>query len=154
MKISEISLGGSFWHPKWFPESFWCKLKWKYDPHNRLKTHESDFQETVRRLGGIKQRIFSAAQSGGSIQRAVWNWSSKSLPPCRGSLLFCRFFSRSFEFSTPPITAPGSPRMRSNLRGQACRGPSVLVEQPKLRNRAANFEVVELLFVALVINQR
>ena len=61
-----------------------------------------------------KQRFFWH-QSEARIAPTVWNWSVKTLSP--GALIFLldfsspEFFSRPLDFSPPPLTAPGSPRM-------------------------------------------
>ena len=57
---------------------------WRHNTH-RLRTHENNSRETVRRLGTIIQSIF-CAQSGASIHSTVWKWSGESryqgaLPP-------------------------------------------------------------------------
>ena len=51
----------------------------------RVRTHDKNSGETVRRLGTIIQSIF-CAQSGASIRLTVWKWSGesrypRSLPP-------------------------------------------------------------------------
>ena len=51
----------------------------------RVRTHDKNSSETVRRLGTIIQSIF-CAQSGASIRLTVWKWSGESrytraLPP-------------------------------------------------------------------------
>ena len=46
----------------------------------RIRTHESDSEVTVRRLGKIIQRIIFA-QSGASIRRAAWKWSGETRFP-------------------------------------------------------------------------
>ena len=57
---------------------------WRENSH-RVRTHERNSGETVRRLGTIIQSIF-CAQSGASIRLTVWKWSGESrykraLPP-------------------------------------------------------------------------
>ena len=58
----------------------------KYGRHNNrcVKTHESDSEVTVRRLGKIIQRIYFA-QSGASIRTKAWKWSGETRFP--GALL-------------------------------------------------------------------
>ena len=43
----------------------------------RVRTHEENSGETVRRLGTIIQNIF-CAQSGASIRLTSWKWSGES----------------------------------------------------------------------------
>ena len=50
----------------------------------RVRTHESDSEVTVRRLGKIIQRIYFA-QSGASIRTKAWKWSGETRFP--GALL-------------------------------------------------------------------
>ena len=59
----------------------------------RVRTHEKNSGDVVRRLGTIIQSIF-CAQSEASIRLTVWKWSDES--PAR-------------------LNAPGSPRMRRAL---------------------------------------
>ena len=58
----------------------------KYGRYNnrRVRTHESDSEVTVRRLGKIIQRIYFA-QSGASIRTKAWKWSGETRFP--GALL-------------------------------------------------------------------
>ena len=53
-----------------------------------------------------------------NVAATVWNWSRKTLSP--GALLavlyfssFHIYFSARLDFPSPPLSAPGSPRMRS-----------------------------------------
>ena len=50
--------------------------------HNssRVRTHEKNSRDAVRRLGTIIQSIF-CAQSGASIRLTVWKWSGESRYP-------------------------------------------------------------------------
>ena len=50
------------------------------DNSRRVRTHEKNSGETVRRLGTIIQSIF-CAQSGASIRLNFWKWSGESLYP-------------------------------------------------------------------------
>ena len=50
------------------------------DNSRRVRTHENNSGETVRRLGTIIQSIF-CAQSGASIRLTVWKWSCESRYP-------------------------------------------------------------------------
>ena len=77
----------------------------------RVRTHEKNSGETVRRLGTIIQCIF-CAQSGASIRLTVWKWSGES----RYSGAFPNVlenFRRAF--SPDPTDRPGSPRMLVKL---------------------------------------
>ena len=67
------------------------------DPVNRrrVRTHEKNSGDAVRRLGTIIQNIF-CAQSGASIRLTVWKWFGESrypgaFPPVLEN--FCRTFS-------------------------------------------------------------
>ena len=61
----------------------------------RVRTHEKNSGDAVRRLGTIIQSIF-CAQLGASIRVTVWKWSGESrypgaFPPLLEN--FCRAFS-------------------------------------------------------------
>ena len=61
----------------------------------RVRTHENNSGDAVRRLGKIIQSIF-CAQSGASIRMTVWKWSGESrhtgvFPSVPEN--FCRAFS-------------------------------------------------------------
>ena len=73
----------------------------------RVRTHEKNSGEAVRRLGTIIQSIF-CAQSGASIRLTVWKWFGES----RDQGLF-RLCLKTFvaPFLPARLTAPGSPRM-------------------------------------------
>ena len=65
------------------------------DNSHRVRTHEKNSGDAVRRLGTIIQSIF-CAKSGASIRLTVWKWFSESrypgaLPPVLEN--FCRTFS-------------------------------------------------------------
>ena len=65
------------------------------DNSRRVRTHEKNSGDAVRRLGTIIQSIF-CAQSGASIRLTVWKWSDESrypgaFPPALKNL--CRAFS-------------------------------------------------------------
>ena len=100
----DSSLVPSFLVRKVENESFPCTHKlgertgqvWR-DNSRRVRTHEKNSGETVRRLGTIVQSIF-CAQSGASIRLTIWKWSSESrypgaLPPVLEN--FRRAFSPS-----------------------------------------------------------
>ena len=69
-------------------------------------------------LGARKLLCFSA-QSEARTAATVWNWSGKTLSP--GALLAvlyfssCCIFSARLDFPSPPLSAPGSPRMFRNV---------------------------------------
>ena len=50
------------------------------DNSRRVRTHEKNSGETVRRLGTIIQSIF-CAQSGAGIRLNFWKWSGESRYP-------------------------------------------------------------------------
>ena len=83
----DSSVGPSFLVRKVENGSFPCTLKlgertgqlWRHNTH-RVRTHEKNSRETVRRLGTIIQSIF-CAQSGASIHLTVWKWSGESRYP-------------------------------------------------------------------------
>ena len=95
----------------------------------RVRTHEKNSGDAVRRLGTIIQSIF-CAQSGAGIRLNFWKWSGESRYP--GAL------SPVMKTFVPPLlptrpTAPGSPQPRSqgsllpalsrSLRGAGKREP-------------------------------
>ena len=74
----------------------------------RVRTHEKNSGDAVRRLGPIIQSIFGA-QSGASIRLTVRKWSGESrypgpLPPMLDQKSFVA------PFNPARLTAPGSPR--------------------------------------------
>ena len=79
-----VFLKSSLWSSSWLL---------KLPISRRVRTHEKNSGDAVRRLGTIIQSIF-CAQSEASIRLTVWKWSGES--PAR-------------------LTAPGSPRMRRAL---------------------------------------
>ena len=66
-------------------------------------------------LIGARKLGFFWHQSEGRTAATVWNWSGKTLPSA--ALLaalyfsFVPYFSVRLDFPSPPISAPGSPRM-------------------------------------------
>ena len=58
-------------------------------------------------------------QSEARTVATVWNWSGKTLSP--GALLavlyfsFVPYFSACLDFPSPPLSAPGSPRMGKGM---------------------------------------
>ena len=55
-------------------------------------------------------------QSEARTAATVWNWSGKTLHVPRGSsrrslLFFVPYFSARLDFPSPPLSAPGSPRI-------------------------------------------
>ena len=73
----------------------------------RVRTHEKNSGDAVRRLGTIIESIV-CAQSGANIRLTVWKWTGESrypeaFPPVLEN------FRRAF--SPARLIAPGSPRM-------------------------------------------
>ena len=66
----------------WLRAFLWCMSQKSRDRVNsrRVRTHEENSGETVRRLGTIIQNIL-CAQSGASIRLTFWKWSGESLYP-------------------------------------------------------------------------
>ena len=66
-------------------------------------------------LIGARKLVFFWHQSEARTGATVWNWSGKTLSP--GALLavlyfsFVPYFSTCLNFPSPPLSAPGSPRM-------------------------------------------
>ena len=64
---------------------------------------------------GARKLVFFWHQSEDRTASTVWNWSGKTLSP--GALLtvlyfsFVPYFSACLDFPSPPLSAPGSPRM-------------------------------------------
>ena len=68
-------------------------------------------------LIGTRKLVFFWHQSEARTAATVWNWSGKTLSP--GALptvlyfsSFHIYFSARLDFPSPPLSAPGSPRMR------------------------------------------
>ena len=65
-------------------------------------------------IGARKTQVFWH-QSEARTAATIWNWSGKTLSP--GALLavlyvsFVPYFSARLDFPSPPLFAPGSPRM-------------------------------------------
>ena len=68
----------------------------------RVRTHEKNSGDAVRRLGTIIQSIF-CAQSGASIRLTVWRWSGESQYPGAFSPVL-KNFGRAF--SPDPTDCP------------------------------------------------
>ena len=68
----------------------------------RVRTHEKNSGDAVRRLGTIIQSIF-CAQSGTSIRLTVWKWSGKTRYPGAFPLVLENFCS---AFSPGPTDCP------------------------------------------------
>ena len=72
-------------------------------------------------LMGARKLLCFSAQSKGRTAATVWNWSGKTLSP--GALLavlyfsLCHYFSARLDFPSPPLSAPGSPRMSFRQNG-------------------------------------
>ena len=75
----------------------------------RVRTHEKNSGDAVRRLGTIMQSIF-CAQSGANIRSTVWKRSSESRYPGAFPPVLENFRR---AFSPARLTAPGSPRINS-----------------------------------------
>ena len=88
----------------------WCMSQTSRDRVNsrRVRTHEKNSGDAVRRLGTIIQSIF-CAQSGASSRLTVWKQSGES----RYTGAVFRLFLKTFvaPFLPAPLIAPGSPRM-------------------------------------------
>ena len=68
----------------WLRAFLWCMSQTSRDWVNsrRVRTHEKNSGDAVRRLGTIIQSIFCAQSwSGASIRLTVWKWSSESRYP-------------------------------------------------------------------------
>ena len=87
----------------------WCMSQTSRDRINsrRVRTHEKNSGDAVRRLGSIIQSIF-CAQSGASNRLTVWKWSGQSRYPGLFRLCLKTFVA---PFLPARLTAPGSPRM-------------------------------------------
>ena len=90
----------------WLRAFLWCMSQTSRDRDNsrRVRTHEKNSGETVRRLGTIIQSIF-CAQSGASIRLTGLklsgeSWYPGAFPPVLGNFR---------AFSQARLTAPGSP---------------------------------------------
>ena len=68
----------------------------------RVRTHEKNSGDAVRRLGTIIQSIF-CAQSGTSIRLTVWKWSGETRYPGAFPLVLKNFCS---AFSPGPTDRP------------------------------------------------
>ena len=69
-------------------------------------------------LIGARKLLCFSALSEGRTAATVWNWSGKTWP--RGSsrrsfLFFVPYFPACLDFLSPPLSAPGSPRMFRRL---------------------------------------
>ena len=74
-------------------------------------------------LIGARKLVFFWHQSEARTAATVWNWSGKTLSP--GALLavlyfssFHIYFSARLDFSSSPLSAPGSPRMQAIAKEQ------------------------------------
>ena len=67
-------------------------------------------------LIGARKLLCFSAQSEGRTAATVWNWSDKTRGSSRRSLLFfVPYFPALLDFSSPPLSPPGSPRMISSV---------------------------------------
>ena len=100
----------------------------------RVRTHEKNSGDAVRRLGTIIQSIF-CAQSGASIRLTVWKWSGESrypgaFPPVLEN--FCRAFSPG-PTDCPWVSEDG--RLVELIRKQyfiMCPPPAAIIDSQKL----------------------
>ena len=94
-------------------------------------------------LIGARKLVFFWHQSEARTAATVWNWSGKTLSP--GALLAvlyfssCLIFPRRLDFPSPPLSAPGSPRMQIyNLYSKitSCKGetPKLVAYEPNTRD--------------------
>ena len=108
------------------------KSKWaeKYDTKKRKERREEplgtmSYQTSSKRstpfcllIGARKTQVFWH-QSEDRTAATVWNWSGKTLSP--GALLTVLYFSlvpyfpACLDFPSPPLSAPGSPRMCAHV---------------------------------------
>ena len=88
----------------WLRAFLWCMSQTSRDRDNsrRVRTHEKNSGETVRRLGTIIQSIF-CAQSGAGIRLNFWKWSGESRYPGALSPLLENFRP---AFSPDPTDCP------------------------------------------------
>ena len=100
-----------------------------HDQNNsrRVRTHEKNSGETVRRLGTIVQSIF-CAQSGAGIRLNFWKWSGESrypgaLPPLLGN--FRRALSPD-PTDCPWVSEDGPDRPKSKSGDISKQSPSPL----------------------------
>ena len=93
-----------------------------HDQNNsrRVRTHEKNSGETVRRLGTIIQSIY-CAQSGAGICLNFWKYFGESRYPGALSPLL-ENFRRALSFLPTRPTAPGSPRMVARWFGSEVTG--------------------------------
>ena len=91
----------------------------------RLMSYLMSYQTNSKRsppfwlLIGARKILCFSAQSEARMAATVWNWSGKTLPQGssrRSLLFFVPYFSTRLDFPSPPLSAPGSPRMRGTLR--------------------------------------
>ena len=88
----------------WLRAFLWCMSQTSRDRVNsrRVRTHEKNSGDAVRRLGTIIQSIF-CAQSGASIRLTVWKWSGESRYPGAFPLVLENFLR---AFSPGPTNRP------------------------------------------------
>ena len=84
-----------------------------------FEAYFSPSSKTQGLLIGARKLVFFWHQSEARTAATVWNWSGKTLSP--GALLavlsfssFHIYFSPRLDFPSPPLSAPGSPRMISH----------------------------------------
>ena len=73
---------------------------------------------SFRLLIGARKLLCFSASSEGRTAATVWNWSGKTWPSGssrRSFLFFVPYFPACLDFLSPPLSAPGSPRMFRRL---------------------------------------
>ena len=112
----------------WFPPSLETQgqiLRARESLNRRKNMTQKKIKERPEEPLGTMSRklLFFWHQSEATKAATVWNWSGKTLSP--GALLavlYCSFvpyFSACLDFPSPPLSAPGSPRMLEKKNGKA-----------------------------------
>ena len=90
-------------------------------------------------LIGQKNRKVFWHQSDARTAATVWNWSVKTLSPwallALLYLFFVTYFSARLDFPSPPLSAPGSPRMPSSKLSSYSFSPCILQDRPRSQTR-------------------
>ena len=100
------------------------KMAWRSKERQEEPLGTMSYQTSSKRsppfwlLIGARKLLCFSAQSEGRTAATVWNWSGKTLSP--GALLavlyfFMPYFFPRLDFPSPPLSAPGSPRMTQCL---------------------------------------
>ena len=80
-------------------------------------TGATSSSETQGQIVGTRKSCVFWHQSEARMAATVWNWSGKTLSPAGALLAVLYFsschiyFSTRLDFPSPPLSAPGSPRM-------------------------------------------